>query len=508
MSDFTLIGEQLTPVNEPVGETTPPVGEPSSGTSEYLEPINIPTYDNSNPTHLLITVANNKWTSANLNNPSYKHFYVEPGNYSSTIITLTADGTSSDRRSISLQGGGDTHPASLAEGSQANIRIKFNGASYWDIDRMSNINQTGTTDVTWFSGGSSYNVINRFHYKNFYSGIIIGASLTTPNDYNTIQNSYLNGMTDAGRESDNPGIAFANNSLSGLRTVGTKIINNDIKNTNDGIQLIRSFSKPKDVGFDGTIIDSNRIWVDNTLYYDNRIGSGGVLDSNGMYALSENAIDLKAGSQDSSNPIIMTNNIMWGFRKNAKDGDPGSVMGLMYGVTNVHIENNIFFDAERGLAINDQGGESWAAQDVLIKNNIFYQTNKTLGDPYCNYTYVSDSIHWEYNSFIDTSGGYGIIFMTSTGTTSYDNNLAINAGNMRHYSGDLTASNNYYYNTTNTINGAGDIRETSASNMTDFSFEYDRFTMSIKSKTLAGIISTTYSPHSGVAGSSIIQGDL
>ena len=505
--DFTMTEKGLftdTTTQPTISTTVPEVS------SSYLEVVNIPAYDSANPSHLLITEANGKWTSANLNSSSYKHFYVESGNYSGSTITLTADGSVNDRRSISLHNGNEIHPASLSEALQANIRIKFDGASYWDIDRMSNIDQTTQTDVTWFQGGSTYNVINRFHLENFYSGITIGASLSTPNNYNTIQNTYLNGMTEEGRDSDNVGMALYNGSLSGLRTVGTKIINNDIKNCNDGIQLIRSFSKPSDVGFNGTIVDSNRVWVDNTIYYDKSLANGGILDPNGLYAKAENAMDIKAGSADSNDPVIVTNNIFWGFRQEYEGGGAGGTMGIMYGVKNVKIENNIMFDATRGLSFNDQGDETYAADSVLVKNNIFHLMNKA-DRSYVNLAYESDNITWESNSFIGMPGGYGILFQESSapaGTADYiyNNNLSIDAGKMSILSGNMTASNNYYYNTVNNINGTGDITETKSSNMADYSFQYEIFTTSPKSKTLTGVITTESSPHYGIAGSSITEG--
>ena len=69
-------------------------------------------------------------------------------------------------------------------------------------------------------------------------------------------------MTHTGRMSDDVGIALANNGITGARTEGTKIINNDIRNANDGIQLVVSSGiTASDVTYLDTIIDSNRIWM-------------------------------------------------------------------------------------------------------------------------------------------------------------------------------------------------------------------------------------------------------
>lgn len=499
MADLTLEGEVLTITG---AETT---------VNPYLEPIDIPAYNSSDPSHLLITVANNKWTSTNLNNTSYKHFYVEAGNYSGSTIILTADGTSGDRRSISLSNGNNIHPASLSEALQANIRIKFNGASYWDIDRMSNINQTTQTDIFWFYGGSTHNVINRLNYKNFYSGIIIAASLSNPNNYNTVQNSYLDSMTYAGRISDNVAIALYNSSISGLRTVGSKFINNEIRNSGDGIQLVVSDSgRVSDVAFDGTIIDSNKIWVEDILYYDDLISKGGALDPKGMYSLSENALDLKAGSADANNPVVVTNNIFWGFRKNADDGDPGTCFNLMYGSDNVVIENNIMFNAQRGIAINKEVTDTYSATNLSIKNNIFYDNVHEIGDVYSNYIYEADNTRLENNSFVDSHGGHGFVFdegSTLVGDHTWKNNLIINSGSIRNNGGRITAADNHYYDSTTNFSGTGDVHAGAAanSNMGNYVFTYKSFTLNPKSKVLHGVISTEASPHHGVAGSSITQ---
>ncbi len=505
--DFVMTPNGLTTPSDaqdsPIDDTTTP------SANHYLEPVNIPPYDSNNKSHLLITVSNGKWTSTNLNSSTYKHFYVEPGDYSSKTITLTADGTAGDRRSISLYNGNDTHPASLSEALQANTRIYFNGGSHWDIDRMSNINQTEHTEITWFNGGATHNVINRLHYKNFYSGIKIGASLSNPNNYNTIQNSYLHEMTVDGKKSDNPAILLVNSSIKGLRTVGSKFINNDIKNSSDGIHLVRSKSGyTEDVAFNGTIIDSNRIWIESDdVYYDKPISKGGILDPNGMYALGENALDIKAGSDDVNDPIIVTNNRFWGFRRQAYDSSPGACFNIMYGVSNVKIENNIMFDAQRGLAINKEELADYAAENVSIKNNIFYRTNKEVSDVFANHIYESNDMKIEHNSFIDTDGGYGMIFdkgSASVGDLTWKNNLSINAGNIKNKNENVTASGNYYYNTTViNMSGTNDVTDPGTAKMGDYTFQYEKFTTSPKNKTLTGVISTSSSPHYGVAGSSI-----
>ncbi len=469
--------------------------------NDYLKTVEIPTYDSKNPSHLLITVANNKWTSANLNNDSYKHFYVEPGNYSSNLITLTADGTVDEKRTISLYGSGTTHPAALSNTLQADIRIKFNNADYWDIHRMSFLHVD--TQYEWLYNGSSHNTFNKIHIKDYFYGIRIQHQ----SNYNTIQNSYFNEMTKAGHLSDNIGIALSTAYQGdGTTIIGTKIINNDFKNACDSFQATGSSST--DVDFAGTIIDSNRMWVDNTMYRDDN----GVLDPNGLNSIAENALDFKKGSGDINNPIIVTNNIMWGYRHNyTMDGffgsknfnDPGMVISIHYETSHIRMHNNILFDSSRGLAIAAGG-----ADYMSIKNNIIQNCNLHTNSVFGVNIYASSNIEFENNTIVNNNGGFGFYYSNSPVQTNmtFKNNLSIDSGKIKSTVTDSVASGNYTYNSTdNIINATGSVSPETSPNMANYDFEYERFTASPKSKTLIGVISTESSPHYGVAGSSITE---
>ncbi|RUM61905.1 MAG: hypothetical protein DSZ03_07685, partial [Sulfurimonas sp.] len=63
------------------------------GASQYEEQVKIPKYNPKNPTHVLITPSNGKWTKSILNNPNHKHFYMRPGNYLNKTIWITSSGT-------------------------------------------------------------------------------------------------------------------------------------------------------------------------------------------------------------------------------------------------------------------------------------------------------------------------------------------------------------------------------------------------------------------------------
>jgi len=102
------------------------------------------------------------------------------------------------------------------------------------------------------------------------------------------------------------------------------------------------------LNYEGTIVDNNHMYINNEIYTD----CNGNHDINGECAYAENAIDLKAGSNNPNNPIIISNNKMWGFRKsdrtNSYLGDPGAAIPIHYNVKNVLIRDNLIFDSVLG----------------------------------------------------------------------------------------------------------------------------------------------------------------
>lgn len=512
MADFTLIGEQLTPTNAIYDPVTDPVAGESS---LYLEPVNIPAYDSNNPSHLLITVSNGKWTSANLNNVSYKHFYVEPGNYSGSTITLTADGTAGDRRSISLYNGNDIHPASLSESQQANVRLKWNNADYWTIDRLSNIDMS-SNDVDWFYNGSSHNIVNRLNMMRYYYGVRVLHN----SNYNTIQNSYFDHMTHAGRLSDNVAIALTTAGQGdGTTIIGTKMINNDFRNAGDSIQLVR-FSDGQVVDYAGTTIDSNMMWYDGDVYTNGDYSSNGY-NPNGEYQIGENALDFKRGSNDLNNPVVVTNNIMWGY----KEGDDtaggswtagaGKAITLHFGVKNFVFENNIIFDSQTMIGVSSLDPiTTGAINNASFKHNIFYRSGQSNPDNrniYSLYFYYSKDMKFENNTIVDFTTGGGssawfFRFENSYSGNTFKKNVVIAANGTSSANGNAI-SDNHYYDSSSSLGGTNntDYGTASEASMTDYTFAYKRFTAAPKQKTLTGAISTVDSPHYGLAGSSITK---
>jgi len=493
------------------------VKEPS-GENPYLEPVNIPTYDAENPEHLLITVANGKWTSANLNSSTYKHFYIEPGYYGTTrsdIVTLTRSGTESDRRTLSLLNGNDIHPAALSDNQQADLRIRFDNASYWTIDRVSTLSAGASDaaanyDMKFLYNGSSQNVINRYHYKNFYYGFRI----CHQSNYNTIQNSYLNHMNHEGRLSDNVGISLTPEGQGeGTRIIGTRIIRNDIRNMNDGVQLVvpgDTGNYIQDVYYPGTILDDNRMWYDGDVYTNNDHSTNGYSqDPGSAHQIGEQpGFDLKAGGLDGEgNGITITNNIIWGSRDRDETSSqgPGSAYVIHNDSSYITMERNIMFDNFR------VGGSGLSFNHSTFKHNIIAFTASEMPDPpgshtYLHHFYKNIDLKVENNSFVGLQGDFYQRFEnTSQDTFSYNLMIDVSANQSTSINNtNFEVTGNYYYNTPHRIATTGtEYVDAGDTGMTDYTFQYERFTASPKTKTLTGVVSTGSSLHYGVAGSNI-----
>jgi len=341
----------------------------TSSTNPYLEPVNLPKCDASNPEVQFIR-SNADWNK--INSSSKRIFCVSPGDYTSLgSIKLTANGTAKKRRYILLNNGNDTHPAKLDSSQLANMAIKFNGASYWTLDRMARFD----VDINYaysFMNGSSYNILNRMYTDN------IGQSVLVQNNChnNTIQNSRFNYMTHAKRKGDGVCISLFTYGDQMVTIKNTKIINNEIVNQGDGIQTVRhnrnSDGKLQDANYEGTIIDSNDIYITSDIYTDGK----GNYTPTGKYAYAEDAIDLKVGSDNPANPIVITNNNMWGSRKsdgtNSSISSGGGEIVVHYGVKNVIINDNVMFNASSGIASGDNNRFQYSMSDSEIKRNIFY----------------------------------------------------------------------------------------------------------------------------------------
>lgn len=524
IADFTLEGDKLTPVSTQSGGTNVSTTiEAPSSTNKYLEPVDIPAYDPNDSTHVLITPTNGMWNESVLNNLSYKHFYITPGNYLGSTIWLRSAGTENDRRTLSLYNPSnptnDTHPGALPDNEQANCKFSITDqAHYWTIDRLSNLDDPSTSYAVTIFGGADYTILNRLHIRNAYKGIYIYPG----SDFNTVQNCYLDTATHAGRVNDALGVGIRHDGAAFSEVLATKIINNDIRNYGDGIQLIK-----KDVGatnFEGTIIDSNRIWIDSDIYTNGDWSTNGY-NAGGKYAVAENAIDVKAGSDNAANPVIISNNICWGYREIDTTTGQNSIAGVPINVSyqetkNIIYDSNIVFDSEWGMHLMNLTGTG-----SKIINNIMFDIGHitpsipkfpngrdvwVFSIPRESTINSSTGVLIGNNSIINTgvnptTGGRALYAWTNADVMELNNNLFIDTINIHGDYASNSRDNNWYYNHAGAKLSGTNENDMSSTNpqMGDYTFVYEQFTSQPKTKTLAGVISTMDSPHYQKAGSSI-----
>ena len=411
--------------------------------SIYEESFTMPKYDPNNSSMMLIKTVSD-WSQ--INNPNIRFFFVSPGDYSQAgDIKLSANGTSQNRRYIVLYNGNDTHPGKLPLNTSNLAKAEFLiTGSYWIIDRMSFWNRGNAEETNQIKGGS-FNIINRYFQSNVGGACV---TLYKNSHNNTIQNSRVERKDfkiDGQVQQDRAAFQLFNNYEDNISIKNTKILNNETSNFNDGFQTIRQGTTLMNINYEGTIIDFNCFYIDNRLYTN----GNGVHDSNGSYAYAENAIDLKVGSENSSNPMIISNNKMWGFRK--ADGtmsdldDPGACIAVHYNVNNTIIENNLIWDSRMGFNLSDPR-TGYSMRNSTIKNNIFhsilegsiavYDASNLIFDGNLN---KESGINKPYNTYY---------FETSCSNISLINNLSVNTYDQYGiWDGDhhVSPKNNEYY---------------------------------------------------------------
>lgn len=349
--------------------------EEGTQVNPYLEVFTIPEYTGA-PDQFLIET-NSDWS--HINDSQYTNFYVTAGNYKSLgNITLNVSGTESKRRTISLYDPSnhtdDRHPAKMLDSEVAQYLLHFAAAEWWVVDRMCCFD--GASYVIKMYEGSEHNVINRMHTKHVSHSVTV---MHTAHN-NTFQNGRFDNMTDYPDGYDGPVcIQLATWDTHYGQIWNTKIINNEFYNQNDGVQLVRGpvdgyTTLYQDNNFEGTIIDSNKFTKD--------------------IAFMENAMDFKCGSDNPNNPVIVSNNVMWGYNRHPDYiWDPDNPNSYPPGITaivchhnpkNVHFIDNIFFDNYVGLGAGAGDGDATGFYlsliDSRVNNNIFYDSGNIAYD--------------------------------------------------------------------------------------------------------------------------------
>jgi hypothetical protein len=370
-----------------------------NGQSAYEEEVVTPDYDPGDSTHFLISTTDD-W--AHINDSAIEYFFVEPHEDYGTVV-IHSGGTQESWKYICLYNGNNDHPAKLDRSEQANVKIVFDDAHYWVVDRMSTFD-SGYDNCFLIRNRSSNIILNRLHLSGFQDAINIRGPSSPPFTENiTVQNSRFDRMTPEGIDGDHIAILLSGEIWNHDRTiVNTKILNNEFRDCNDGILLANHPDQGYQLDYRGTIIDHNHIYVDREVYTDGR----GNPDTLGIRAFTENAIDLKGGSEDPDNPVVVSNNILWGFRRTDTNGggsgSAGSAIAGHYHVKNVVIKNNLIFNANRGITFADPAGMEFSVENAIISGNILYDIGySTSGDvEYATYFYHSKNVTFANNTLV------------------------------------------------------------------------------------------------------------
>lgn len=487
-----IIGAWVHPVDEHSleGKTYAASNNNLKVLTQYEEAVTLPNYD-ANNTEMMLIKSDADWV--NINNPNIKYFFVAPGDYSTAgskgIVTLTASGTKDKKRYIILHNGNNKHAGQLERNQLAKVRFVLQSANHWVIDRMAYWDSKTAVNPILVKE-SSNNVFNRLYFHDVGNGLYI-----FPNSHgNVVQNSRIE-RNDISIFHDRAAVGLYNNHQSDALIKNTRIVNNEMRNFVDGFQTIRQNTyKTPDNNFEGTIVDNNHFYIDKTIYTDCQ----GNHDEDGGCAYAENALDLKVGSANENNPIIISNNKMWGFRKsdetNSFLSDSGSLMPVHYGVSNVIIKNNVGFDSAQGFPIAAKR-YGFSIKNSVIEGNIF-QNIKGMA------IFIKDAqqLTIKNNVFKNIGAEHPNRWMAAFSSTdlSFKGNLVVSTHDksalLYKDNEKFIALNNQYYNTiydeiADTVNGTDVVLETDpTANYKDLVFMTDRYTNNPKTITVPKII--------------------
>ncbi len=358
------------------------------------------TCQSSNP-EVFIIKSISDWS--HINDSDKRIFCVNPGDYGNDnagseeekVFKITSSGTKNKRRYLLLNNGNFDHPARLVNNYQdksswinqlARYRIKLINANYWSIDRLAYWNDAENTHYSIDLINSTHNLFDRVLIADTTDAI----KIQNHSDANNFKRMHIEkSQWSVDYNTNNPGNIITDDAAIAIignahtKTVDNLFEDNEIINYVDPIQLVRnSYSKDngeyefyRDIDFAGTKIINNRFYVTSLLYTD----CNGKLDPNGECSMSENGIDIKAGSHDINNPIIIKNNYLFGFKKSDYNGgdDEGTAIVSHYHVANLIITDNMIFNSDNGFGsdLNRDFANKWhvtALENATIKDNIFY----------------------------------------------------------------------------------------------------------------------------------------
>ncbi len=488
------------------GHLDHPCAAPSC--SEHIVDVDIPSYDPTNPEHFLIRTEDD-WT--HINDPDKRVFFVAP-NTSHAVVTITSGGTADQPRILALQRDDDKHPAMLSPDEQAKVRLVFDGASHWVVDRLSSLWDEDGTDAVLVEPASHDLLFNRMNIEGFHRAFFILGNEAVVTRNIVIQKCRMDTMRPEAIDGDNVAILLGWSPWNRGGTIeNVAILENEIRNANDGIMPIRHPNAEGGhlVNYPGLLIDCNHIYVDQDVYTD---GNGNPSsDPDAEWALTENAVDIKGGSDDPEHPVVVSNNVFWGFRHTDQNGGGsgswGAAIVIHYDSKNVVVSGNVIFDSERGLAVADPGGLAFAAENLVVEHNIFYNIGKQADEAgYAAFAYSTNGAIFRYNTIVGGTAPNGTIWYASSSDTSglvVQCNAAVSCLTMRgSRPADIVVEDNYHYDTELRQDSDGTYFPNAGdAHLDDLVFWTDVYTANPRQITIPGVVTTTQSPHAGWCGS-------
>jgi len=435
-------------------EIAPELGFP--GTLDYSVPVVLPGCDA--PDAVRISTSSQLVL---LSDPNFRVFCIEPGDYRSagTVTVNDVDGSAAAPRFIRYDATGTGEDDTLFDSPLSELAMMPNlvliDSDHWVIDRLAFINVDSTYPIKLDNSESV--VINRIRMQQNRTGI----GFYDGSHESSVQNSLIGDM-DLDLVNGNDAVCVA---LRGKHSAGTdinihdvKIVNNEIYNCNDGIQLIHDFGLSYTADFQGALIAGNDIYIDSSRYSD----CNGNLTPSGPCACTENAIDLKTGSYNAVNPVLVTDNRMWGWRRtdricHSTGSSWGTAIDAHFAVGHTHITKNVMWDNARGIALV---AGVW---DVLIEDNIIRNTFSGFN----NEGYALITADGANRTTVRKNHIVNSVKWVSAGSpdSRYECNVLIDAGNAvgSTGSGTTTSSNAYFNSGIGALGSGTDLIEGSAS---------------------------------------------
>lgn len=317
---------------------------------------------------------------------------------------------------------------------------------------------------------------------------------------NTLQNSRIGDQNSTGLTQDRVCVSLIDDTISGanvFEAFDNIFINNEIMNCNDGIQLARQPGTTQLINFKGTIIDSNNIWLDDTMFTD----CSGNFDVNGLCACGENSLDIKGGSRDASNPVIISNNVMWGSRPNDSacggSNSHGAAVVIHNGVDNLRFIDNLAYDSGTFITVATKGSVGTCLLsmcDSTIMGNIAFEIGIAGGTDNANGRAYqmgdADGMTFDSNVSVRATDSWMQVKPPATINSTISCTLVVGGGQeTNQIDASVTLSQNSFYDVTgNTLDGAGDVifATEAEAGFVDFVFTKDQYTTSSSVVTLTG----------------------